>query len=147
MGINELIKIGSRIKSYRKDSGMSQREMADKLGLSYSTYSNYENNYREPPAEIISRICDILKVDLPDLVGVGEMNFSTIDAIIWKIQNLGYEINGDESEGYIWIEFPDGSFEIAYNDLLSLDKETDAFLRFKLEELKEKNIKDFRLRK
>ena len=49
MGINELIKIGSRIKAYRKESGMSQREMADKLGLSYSTYSNYENNYRDPP--------------------------------------------------------------------------------------------------
>ena len=147
MGINELIKIGSRIKAYRKESGMSQREMADKLGLSYSTYSNYENNYREPPSEIISKICDILSVDLPDLVGIGEMHFSTVDAMTWKIQNLGYEINGDESEGYIWIEFPDGSLERSYDDLLSLDKETDSFLRFKLEELKEKNKKDFRPRK
>lgn len=147
MGINELIKIGSRIKAYRKESGMSQREMAEKLGLSYSTYSNYENNYREPPSNIINKICDILGVAFPDLVGVGEQNFSSIDAISWKLQNLGYQLQGDEAEGYIWVVFPDGILEIDHNELEILDKETDAFLQFKLEELKKKNIKDFRPRK
>lgn len=147
MGVNDLIKIGSRIKACRKEFGISQREMADKLGLSYSTYSNYENNYREPPSDIINKICDILGIDFPDLVGVGEPSFSTIDAITWKLQNLGYQLQGDYAEGYIEIVFPDGSLEISRDDLINLDKDTDAYLRFRLEELKKNHPKDFRPRK
>ena len=147
MGINELIKIGSRIKACRKDRGYSQREMADKLGLSYSTYSNYENNYREPPSEVINRICDILEIDFPDLVGVGEPSFSTMDAITWKLQNLGYQIRGDFTEGHIEIIFPDGILSVSSKELETLDDETDAFLRFKLNELKNKHPENFSAQK
>lgn len=69
LGINEYIKIGSRIKELRKSKGFTQREMADMLNLSYSTYSNYENNHREPKIEIIEKAAEILGVTIIYLIG------------------------------------------------------------------------------
>ena len=48
MGVNEFIKIGDKIKEIRKLRGLTQRDVAKKLNIPYSTYSNYENNNREP---------------------------------------------------------------------------------------------------
>ncbi len=72
MGLNEIMKIGTRIKSLRKEKGWSQREMAAQLGLSYSTYSNYENNYRTPDTVTLQKIASILGVELWDLLGINE---------------------------------------------------------------------------
>jgi transcriptional regulator with XRE-family HTH domain len=69
MGINEYIMIGSRIKELRISKGVTQREMANKLDLSYSTYSNYENNYREPKFETIEKVAEILGVTIDYLIG------------------------------------------------------------------------------
>lgn len=68
MGLNELIKIGDRIKSYRKNLKLTQAEMADKLNLPRSTYAHYENNTREPKGEILKNIADILGVSEFDLI-------------------------------------------------------------------------------
>lgn len=68
MGLNDLIKIGDRIKSYRKNLKLTQAEMADKLNLPRSTYAHYENNTREPKGEILKNIADILGVSEFDLI-------------------------------------------------------------------------------
>lgn len=47
---------------------MSQRDMAIKLSVSNSAYSNYENGYSEPPAEIIIKFCDVLDITLENLL-------------------------------------------------------------------------------
>jgi len=69
MGINEYIQIGNKIKKARLKAGIPQKEMAEKLHISVSTYSNYENEYREPPYETINQICGILKISIDDLLG------------------------------------------------------------------------------
>ena len=60
MGINDFIQIGSTIKELRKAKGISQKEMSKLLDIPYSTYSNYENNNREPSADVIKKVSDIL---------------------------------------------------------------------------------------
>ncbi len=72
MGINEYFQIGTRMKTYRLDAKYTQRQMAEALNLPYSTYSNYENNNREPSGEVIDNFCNVLGIDIPDLMGVGE---------------------------------------------------------------------------
>lgn len=69
MGINEYIKIGEKMKQERIEHGLSQKEMAEKLHLSVSTYSNYENGHREPTLEIVNNFCEILKITIEDLIG------------------------------------------------------------------------------
>lgn len=43
-----LIKIMKNLKTTRQMTGMTQREMAMKLSLSYNTYLSYEYGYRNP---------------------------------------------------------------------------------------------------
>ncbi len=74
MGINQYIKIGTRIKEARLAKQIPQKEMAKRLSLSVSTYSNYENNYREPKLDLIHRICDELGISLDELLGTSTMN-------------------------------------------------------------------------
>lgn len=74
MGINQYIQIGSKIKNARLSKHISQKNMAERLGLSVSTYSNYENNYREPKLEIIKKTCDILGITIEELMNTPEYN-------------------------------------------------------------------------
>ncbi len=47
---------GAELKEIRKKSGLSQGEMAEKLELKQSTYSNYENEIRKIPRQIEIKI-------------------------------------------------------------------------------------------
>lgn len=146
MGINDFIKIGSRIKAYRIERGYSQREMANKLNLPYSTYSNYENNHREPTSEIINHICDILEIDFPELMGAGEPNLyaDKHHYLEEKLEQIGYSIGGDEGDKWLWINYPDGTIEVNDKDLKELDESMVSYLKFKLDELKIKYRGTFR---
>lgn len=67
MGINDIVKIGDRIKAFRKKLSLTQEEMADKLQIPRSTYANYESNKREPNTTIIYKICEILDISVNEL--------------------------------------------------------------------------------
>ena len=79
MGINELVQIGNRRRKFRIERGLSQKEMAKLTGIPYSTYSNYENNNREPNLAQLSKIANILGISPQNLVFEGsiytEINF------------------------------------------------------------------------
>ncbi|MBE6062825.1 MAG: helix-turn-helix transcriptional regulator [Clostridium butyricum] len=70
MGVNDIIKVGSNIKRIRKNKKLSQKDMAKILNIPSSTYSNYENNNREPSAELLKKVAQILGVDLSDLLSI-----------------------------------------------------------------------------
>lgn len=74
MGINEIIQIGDRIKEFRKISGLTQKEMASLANIPYSTYSNYENNNREPNKEQLDKILHILDIPLSALIGTSPLD-------------------------------------------------------------------------
>jgi DNA-binding XRE family transcriptional regulator len=44
---------GDVLKKYRKEQKMNQSEMADELGVSLRTYSDYENNHTDIPLSIV----------------------------------------------------------------------------------------------
>lgn len=54
---------GERIKQARKQAGMTQKELAKKLGISYVGVSQWENNLRNPKQETIQRIADAIGCD------------------------------------------------------------------------------------
>ena len=63
MGINEYIQIGNRLRKERIEKGYTQKQFAELAGIPYSTYSNYENNNREPGREALEKIAAALGVD------------------------------------------------------------------------------------
>jgi len=64
------MRVSDTIKQIRKDSGMSQSEVADRMGITRSTYSGYENDRHEMDQEKIDRFCAVMGVDKRDFFGV-----------------------------------------------------------------------------
>jgi len=63
--VNE--KLGKRIRKARKDKKMSQEELADRVGLHYTTISRIERGISNSPVQTIDKIAKVLKVSLSDL--------------------------------------------------------------------------------
>ena len=61
--------IGSRIRFYRIQKGMTQKELGNRTLISDSTISLYENDVRPVPAEMIITICKALDVTPNTLLG------------------------------------------------------------------------------
>jgi transcriptional regulator with XRE-family HTH domain len=52
--------VGQLLKHYRESAGMSQKELARALGVSYVNISQIENNRRMPRSETVKRIAEAL---------------------------------------------------------------------------------------
>lgn len=59
--------IGDKIKYYRKQKGLTQDDLAKKLGLVKGTISNYETGYRTPQETRLFELTDILEISMNDL--------------------------------------------------------------------------------
>lgn len=56
-------------RKIREQSGLTQQQMADKLGVSRSAVGMYENGEREPNFETLELIADTFNVDMNYLLG------------------------------------------------------------------------------
>lgn len=61
--------IGTKIQKLRESLNLTQKELADKVGITDATLSRYENNKREPKAEILARMAKVLNVTTDYLIG------------------------------------------------------------------------------
>lgn len=55
--------IGSRIKSARKEKGMTQEYLASLIGVTKGAIANYENEVSIPKIELLYKLMDTLNVD------------------------------------------------------------------------------------
>ena len=62
--------IGERLSELRKDVGMSQQELADRLSLTKYTISSYEREKTMPSDEIKIELAKIFNVSLDYLLGL-----------------------------------------------------------------------------
>ncbi len=56
------------LKAIRINLGLTQMQMAEKLGVSKETYLNYENYKTYPDVNIVKEIIKISKVDFNDII-------------------------------------------------------------------------------
>ena len=61
-------KIGSFIKSIRVDNNLTQKEFADKFGVTYQAVSKWENGKNIPDISILKQICDEYDVNIDDIL-------------------------------------------------------------------------------
>lgn len=59
---------GQRIKAARKKAGMTQADLAKKLGISYVNISQLEKDQRSPKLETLQRIAAALGVPVQELI-------------------------------------------------------------------------------
>ena len=62
--------IGSRIRKYREENNLSQKQLAEKIGVSNSRVSNWEQGLNRPDADILAAICVALDVSPSRLLGI-----------------------------------------------------------------------------
>ena len=67
---------GELIRKARMKAGLTQKELADALGISYVGVSQWENNVRNPKFETLKRIAYALKVPLSSLLPMDELILS-----------------------------------------------------------------------
>lgn len=60
---------GQRIRAARKNAGLTQKELGEKLGVAYQTLAQWENDLRNPKYETLQRIAAALEVSASDLMG------------------------------------------------------------------------------
>jgi transcriptional regulator with XRE-family HTH domain len=59
--------IGDRIKQFRTNKGLSQKEIAISIGIDQAQYSRIESNKVEPTISSIEKIAEALEVDVVEL--------------------------------------------------------------------------------
>jgi len=62
--------MASRLKDLRKEAGLSQYELADKLKLSRSLLANYEQGRREPDYSTLVLLSEFFHVSADYIIGV-----------------------------------------------------------------------------
>lgn len=60
--------IGRNIRMVRKATGISQTELANRVGNNKSAISRYENGMQKPSLDTLMRVADALDVDPADLL-------------------------------------------------------------------------------
>src|SRR5262245_16840553 len=64
--------IAERLRTLRKESGLSKRDLVSRLPLNYSTYANYESGFREPNSEVLQMLSRYHGVSIDYLLGVSD---------------------------------------------------------------------------
>lgn len=78
-------KFNENLKIARERKGLSQKDIAEGIGVAKSTYSLYESGNREPNVQTIKKIADMLNVSADELLGLEE-----------EPQTIAAHFDGDE---------------------------------------------------
>ena len=78
------MKFGDKLIALRKKKGLSQEELAEKLGVSRQSVSKWESNNTYPETDKIVQICNIFECTMDDLIND---NITDIESIERKSKN------------------------------------------------------------
>ena len=62
--------IGNKIKNYRENKKMTQKEIAEILGVEPATVSKYESNTIEPSIENLKKLAEIFEMSVDELMQI-----------------------------------------------------------------------------
>lgn len=65
----EVIRLYRRIRELREDNDLTQREVAEMLGMSQTGYSKYETGTNDIPTAILIKLADFYNVSVDYLLG------------------------------------------------------------------------------
>lgn len=100
--------LGTRLRKFRKEAGLTQRELAGKIGVTESAVRNYELGYRNPNKANMAALAKVLGVTEEALSDMGpetargalEMLFRMEDSLGLKVidtdQGLAVGVNSTE---------------------------------------------------
>ncbi|MGJ0841546.1 helix-turn-helix domain-containing protein [Clostridium tertium] len=147
--------ISERIKEALEIRDMKQTDLVKLTGITKGALSSYISGAYEPKQRNIYKIAQALNVNEAWLMGYdvsmdkekinNTIHSQTTSMINYNleqyIQNLGFNIIGDEAEGYLILDTKEAEYEINLSDLESFEDTTESFIKFKLSEIMNKSKK------
>ena len=76
------IRIGNSIKKFRKQKGYTQKQLAEKAGISNNSLIRYENDETSPNLQIMQQIAEVLEVSVSDLFPLASAVEKVSNAIV-----------------------------------------------------------------
>lgn len=99
-----------KLRLYREIAGYSAKELADLVGIKYTTYLNYENAGTEPRYDILCKLANILNVSTDDLIG-RENTEDKLQRYYRKLRQLGFTViptKNPDGNGSVFFENKEG---------------------------------------
>ena len=90
----KIAELPKKLKRARMSAGFSQKELAEKLGLSGKTISAYEKARAVPPTPTLARISEITKVPVQDIIGERQVSYN--GEILKSIRELNSSVRNIE---------------------------------------------------
>lgn len=132
--------IGEKITSLRRVLGITQKELAEKIGLTASTITKYEKGTLEPNIDTLNKISEALNVSISDIIDNDKFKNVILDLNYFSkfMNSIGFNIYGRETDktSEIWIKNSKNE-RIAINEdaYKNLQKEIEEFVNFKVNQL------------
>ena len=80
--VNDLKKMSQRIYQLRAEHGLSQKQLAQRLGVTSQAVSKWENEQSWPDISLLSLICDVFEITLDDLFARKLKNASLREGLV-----------------------------------------------------------------
>lgn len=81
--------IGKVIRKYRKEAGLTQEEMANRLGVTTPAVNKWENGYSNPDIELLAPIARLLHISLETLMSFHEeLAPSEVEEMIRELDSM-----------------------------------------------------------
>lgn len=61
-----------KIKELREGKGLSQKQLAETIGVNHRTISHYENGRSEPTLETVEKLCKYFEVSADYFLGLDD---------------------------------------------------------------------------
>lgn len=84
--------VGSKIKEHRKYLGMSQEELAKKIGVGKTTISNYEVGLRSPKKPQMIKLSEVFGISIDDLFPTIDSSKNSVSATLSEINKISSQL-------------------------------------------------------
>lgn len=81
-----------KIRYIREILDLTQREMADKLNVSKSTYGRWETGEKIIPLKHLVKLCNLANITLDYALGITNENKKTTTKIVFDMKNVAIKI-------------------------------------------------------
>ena len=101
------MEFSERLKKLRKDTGLTQVDVASKLGISQQAYASWERGVKKPTQDNLVKIAQILNVSVDYLVGNSQETLGELDNIelLFRMNSMGLTEEEKETFKKELIEF------------------------------------------
>lgn len=90
--------VGSKIKEYRKYFGLSQEELAKKIGVGKTTISNYEVGLRSPKKPQMIKLSEVFGISIDDFFPTVESSKINVSPILSEINRISSVLDEERQQ-------------------------------------------------